>query len=398
MAIAPPIDVVADIALEDLERDPYPHYARLRDEAPVAWIPSVGRVHVATWDLCSEAGRNFQVFGPTADVFNRVYGEPNVMSVEGGLHRELRDAVREPFLAGRVAGYAEAALRPVAVRVIEAIRERGRAEISTELCEPISLRAIGDLVGFPDVADGTLQRWFYDYGAYLVDLSGDPEIAARAATAKAEVRAYLERRHDEIVAAPDGTAIASLLTHGRPPGQPRPIDDVIATVGVIIVGGFQEPAHGTANAFYGLLGQSGQADLVAAEPRRWSEAVMEEGLRWLAPFNMTEKLTTAPVELGGVRIPAGTEIAMGIGSANRDPARYTDPDRFDIARPDQRHVSFGFGNHFCIGNIVARALGRIVIEEAFVRLENLRLDPDEDPVVHGWYVRAAKRLPLVWDV
>jgi cytochrome P450 len=125
---------------------------------------------------------------------------------------------------------------------------------------------------------------------------------------------------------------------------------------------------------------------------------VEEGLRWLAPFGMTEKLTTADITLGGILLPAGTEVAMVLGSANRDATRYADPDVFDLDRPRQGHASFGYGLHFCLGHFVARQLEQVMLEEMFARLPNLRPDPDQEATVHGWAVRAAKRLPVVWDV
>jgi cytochrome P450 len=112
---------------------------------------------------------------------------------------------------------------------------------------------------------------------------------------------------------------------------------------------------------------------------------------------MTEKLTTADVTLGGILFPAGTEVAMVLGSANRDATRYADPDVFDLDRPRQSHASFGYGLHFCLGHFVARQLEQVMLEEMFARLPNLRPDPDQEAIVHGWAVRAAKRLPVVWD-
>jgi aromatic O-demethylase, cytochrome P450 subunit len=93
-----------------------------------------------------------------------------------------------------------------------------------------------------------------------------------------------------------------------------------------------------------------------------------EGLRWLAPFGMTEKLTTAEVTLGGILFPAGTEVAMVLGSANRDATRYADPDVFDLDRPRHSHASFGYGLHFCPGHFVARQLEQVMLEEMFARL------------------------------
>jgi cytochrome P450 len=112
---------------------------------------------------------------------------------------------------------------------------------------------------------------------------------------------------------------------------------------------------------------------------------------------MTEKLTTADVVLGGMLIPAGTEIALVIGSANRDERRFDDPDTFDLGRERTSNFAFGFGAHFCVGHFVARQIAQIAVEELFRRLPGLRLDPDRAPVVHGWMVRAAKTLPVVWD-
>ena len=178
----------------------------------------------------------------------------------------------------------------------------------------------------------------------------------------------------------------------------RSIADIAPTVGVLIVGGFQEPAHLISNTLLGLLGRPAAARRVASDPAAWARPALEEGLRWLPPFGFTEKLTTEDVTLGGVLIPAHTEIALVIGSANRDPARFADPDVFDIDRCDQGNVSFGFGSHFCIGHNLARAIGEVVIEESFRLLPNVRLDPNPAPVVHGWLTRAAKSLPVVWDV
>ena len=84
-------------------------------------------------------------------------------------------------------------------------------------------------------------------------------------------------------------------------------------------------------------------------------------------------------------------------SANRDETRFADPDVFDLGRPRQSHVSFGYGVHFCLGHYVARQLEKVMLEEMFTRLPNLRPDPDQETIVHGWSVRAAKRLPVVWD-
>jgi aromatic O-demethylase, cytochrome P450 subunit len=101
--------------------------------------------------------------------------------------------------------------------------------------------------------------------------------------------------------------------------------------------------------------------------------------------------------MDGKLIPAATEIALVIGSANRDERRFDDPDAFDLTRGRLNTFAFGFGAHFCVGHYVARQVAQVSVEELFRRLPGLRLDPERAPVVHGWFVRAAKTLPVVWD-
>ena len=390
-------DIVHDVALEVLEDNPYPTYAWMRRHRPIAYVPETGRVWITTWDLCDEAGRNDEVFGPTRDVFHAVYGNPNVMSLTGAEHLAHRAALNACFRPRAVNEYRERLLRATAARYIDAVRDRGGADASTEILERISMRAIGDVLGFNDVDDDVLMRWFHGYAAYLVDFGRSSEVAQHGRAVKAEVAAYLRTRLDLLAAHPDGSTLSHLLHDGMPEGSTRSIEEIIGDVGVMIVGGFQEPAHGAANSLHGLFTRPDQAARLRAEPSAWSAAAVEEGLRWLAPFGMTEKLTTADVTLGDVRFSAGTEVAMVLGSANRDETRYADPDVFDLDRPRQSHASFGYGLHFCLGHFAARQLERVMLEEMFARLPNLRPDPGHEATVHGWAVRAAKRLPVVWD-
>lgn len=390
-------DIVHDVALEVLEDDPYPTYSWMRRHRPIAHVPETGRVWITTWDLCDEAGKNDKVFGPTRDVFHAVYGNPNVMSLTGAEHLAHRAALNACFRPRAVNEYTERVLRASAVKYIDAVRDRGEADASTEILERISIRAIGDVLGFTDVHDDTLIRWFHGFAAYLVDFGRSSEVAEHGRAIKAEVAAYLRTRLDSLVAHPDGSTLSHLLHDGMPEGTTRSIEEIIGDVGVMIVGGFQEPAHGAANSLHGLFTRPDQTARLRADPSAWSAAAVEEGLRWLAPFGMTEKLTTADVTLGDVRFPAGTEVAMVLGSANRDETRYADPDVFDLDRPRQSHAAFGYGLHFCLGHFVARQLERVMLEEMFARLPNLRPNPGHPAAVHGWAVRAAKRLPVVWD-
>lgn len=391
-------DIVAEIPLRALEEDPYQFYGWMRDATPIVYVPETGRVLVTTWELCKEAGVNDEVFGPTKQAHETVYGCPNVMSMSGDEHRVLRNAANAPIRPKAVKGFYEDGIRKTVVSYLDSIRANGAADATLEIFEPISQRVVGDVLGFTDVDDATLGRWFHVYGEYLVDYGRDRRVAERVKDVKAEVWEYLEARIPQLVEQPGHSGLDHLLRDGMPEGELRSIADIAPTIGVLIVGGFQEPAHLISSTLLGLFGRPDQARRVASDPAAWARQAVEEGLRWLPPFGFTEKLTTADVVLGGVLIPAGTEIALVIGSANRDPERFVDPEVFDLDRSDQGNLAFGFGSHFCIGHNLARAIGVVVLEEIFRMLPNLRLDPDHPPIVHGWLTRAAKSLPVVWDV
>jgi cytochrome P450 len=389
-------DIVVDIPYEDLETDPYSIYTWLREECPVAYVPSTGRVWVASWELCKVAGVNDAVFGPTQDIHEYVYGCPNIMSLTGDEHRVIRGATKAPVMPKQVNAYRDT-MRATTRQYLEHVWPRGRADASREIFEPITQRVVGDVLGFTDVDDATLSRWLDALASHLADFGRSPEITQRADDVKAETREYLEKRLPDLVTAPNATMLTHLRRDGMPGGQLRPLDELIPTVWVAIVGGFQEPAHLVSSTLYGLLTNPDQLELVRADPGVWMRLAIEEGLRWNPPFGMMEKRTTADVTLGGVLIPAGTEIAMVIGSANRDPARFTRPDDFDITRSDAGNVSFGFGSHFCIGHHMARALAEVVLTETITTFRDLRLDPDHPTEMFGWVARGPKQMPVLWD-
>ncbi|CAG7618759.1 cytochrome P450 [Leucobacter soli] len=388
-------DIVADIPLAELEADPYRFYGWMREECPVVHVPETGRVLVLTWELCREAGINDAVFGPTHDIHEFVYGEGNLMMLKGEEHRKLRAAANSPLRPKQTMGYRDK-MREAVRGHLERMRPLGSADAAREIFEPICMRVVGDIAGYGDVDDETLTRWLRTLAARLVDYGRDPEVDRASRQTKNEIRAYLEARLPDLDETPGYTVLGHLRRDGMREGEVRSAEQLQPTAEVLIVGGFQEPAHLVASTLYGLLSHPEQWHRFMEDPAAHARSAIEEGLRWLPPFGMTEKLTTEEVELGGVVIPAGTEIAMVIGSANRDPARFERPDEFDIAREDRDNVSFGFGSHFCIGHNVARTLGEIILSETIELLPNLRLDPDAEVLVSGWQARGPQRLPVRW--
>lgn len=393
-------DIVLDVAEAELNADPYPTYRWMRENQPIAYYPEADQVLVTTWDLCDEAGNNDTVFSPDSVFSSRVFGAPNVLAMNGEEHTAMRNRVNPPFRPRAVRGYRDSLLRKTARHYLSAVAPLGRIDAVAGLLEPISQRAVGDLIGFEDVDDQTLDRWLRIYASWSAGFGRDEDSRSKVEAVKDELRELLETKIASGSLLGEGggrSAIGHMLYDGRPEGEPRSVEELIGNLGVLIVGGFQEPAHASASTLYGLLGRPEQATAFAEDPARFCAQAVEEGLRWLSPFGTTEKRTTREVDLGGVHFPADTPVALVIGSANRDATRWDDADTYDMFREVQGHASFGYGMHFCIGHFTARNLAQVVLEEIFTSLPNVRFDPDEQAQVRGWVARGPKTLPIVWD-
>jgi cytochrome P450 len=131
--------------------------------------------------------------------------------------------------------------------------------------------------------------------------------------------------------------------------------------------------------------------------RKLIKAAVEETLRWAGPVGTSTRQTTRATELAGVELAEGALIGAVLSSANRDPRRYTEPDRFDVRRKEGAHLAFAAGTHFCLGAWFGRHLARVSLEILLDRLPNVRLDPERPATLSGWEFRAPDSTWIVWD-
>ena len=163
-------------------------------------------------------------------------------------------------------GYVEDLARPIIRRYIETIRAKGRADLTKELFEPISVRVIATVIGLEEVDDDTLARWFHALNGGLQNVGNDPEVWAACDQALAEIDAVMRPIVDRVTREPDGSLISHVVHGGMPEGEVRGFDEIMPTMRVILLGGLQEPGHGAANAALGLLQNPGQSAALAADP------------------------------------------------------------------------------------------------------------------------------------
>ena len=387
------------ITVEELDADPYPFYAYLRRERPVAYVPAVNM-----WMVTRAADVEFVTTHPehfTATVadgpIDRSFGGPTLMTLDGEPHLELRRSLDAKYKPRVVAGYIDELVTPIAEAALAALltREDRRADLMHDYFEPISVLSLGAVLGVGHLSADTLQEWFHGLAMGAINFEQDPEKQrindATAALIDAELRPYMTQLQQQ----PDDSTIASMLTSGCPVGQPRTIDHVMPSLKVILLGGMQEPGHSAGSTLYGLLTNPDQLAWVREDPSRWDDAV-HEGLRWVAPIGTQTRQAVTDIELGGAVIPAGSMVGALVSSACRDENVFDNADDFDARRPRVPNAAFGYGPHFCAGHAFARGQEAIALRLLAEAMPELRLDDAYEVEFRGWEFRAPTSLHVRW--
>lgn len=397
---------IRDITIAELEADPYPFYERLRREAPVAWVPALGMYVVSSRELCMQISKDSDhwpaVISPAG---GRTFGHGALLNTNGPEHRDLRDMVEPHLQPSQVDTYIDNLVRPFAQSLLEQFEDDGAADIVAQFCEPVSVRALGDLLGLEDVSTEKLREWFHKLSVSFtnagVDESGEwanPDGFIPGDEAKAEIIAHVDPKIDHWIEHPDHTAISHWLHDGMPEGQTRDRSVVYPNLYVFLLGAMQEPGHAMATTLAGLFSRPEQLERVVDEPTLIPRAV-SEGMRWVAPiWSAAVKVATGDVTLGGVTIPAGSAVMLSYGSANQDENAYDAPTDYDIDRQLIPNMTFGGGVHACAGTYFANNVIRIGLEELFETIPNIQRDESREVNFWGWGFRGPKELHVTWEV
>jgi cytochrome P450 len=389
-------EYAASVTVGQLEADPYPVYARLRREAPVCFVPAVG-----LWFVTSYAAVEYVVTHParfTAELtdspVDRTFGSPTIITVDGERHQDLRRGLDSKYRPRQVSQYIDDLVRPIAQQVADGLAGQDRAELMAGYFEPVSVLSLGTVLGIADLGAARLRDWFWRLHEGVINFEGDPERERIGSACSAEIDEALRPVFDRLETDGDDSTISHLLHSGLPPGGCRPRDYVMPTLKVILLGGMQEPGHGGGSTLAALLASPDQLAAVRSDPALLPAAV-EEGLRWVSPIGTQTRQAAGNQELAGVTIPDGAPIGALVSAANRDEARFADPDRFDLFRPRQTNLAFGGGRHFCAGHAFSRAQITIALEVLLERFPRLALDESRPPVFRGWEFRAPRNLDVL---
>lgn len=378
-----------DVADPQYRTDPYPIFARMRAEAPVCEI-AVGRL-MRFWavtrydDVVSllkdeRVTKNFRQVRRLDTRIMHLFGPLNahMLNADPPDHTRLRGLVMKGFTASYVDE-----LRPRIEEVAEelldkALRRRdGTFQLVRDFAAPLPITIITDVLGVPVEDRDRFQRWTDRLAAFdgiVSVLRAIPSGWALMRYFKRLVREHREGRftlsHARTGTRPD---LLTALVAAEESGDKLSPDELLAMSGLLLLAGYETTISLISNGTLALLDHPEQMEQLRANPSLMPRAI-EEFLRYDGPIVWgTPRWTTEPITIGGVNIPAHSPLAIGLGSANRDPAHFPDPDKLDVARTPNRHLAFGLGIHFCLGANLARLESEIAFTALLRHCPHMRL-------------------------
>jgi cytochrome P450 len=394
-----------------LVRDPHPKLNELRASCPVHsgsvsgqfgivgpdnfLIPDDRQVSVFTWDEVDAGFRDATTFsnsyvGPALhDVIGRT-----ILEMDPPEHQRYRMLLQGAFTRPEMVKWEHDFVRGVVDEHLDRLAPLGRGDLAADFAFHYPIRVIARACGLP-VEDVPT---FYEQAAKLTNVAVDEAERKRASAELGEmVAAVIADRRQQ----PSNDLISVLLAAelAMPDGSTARLDEdeIIAFIRLLVPAGAQTTYRAFTNLLFGLLSHRDQYEVLVRD-RSLIPRAIEEGLRWEAPLIAFGRIATHDTEIAGCPVAEGTAVNFCVQSANRDPARWADPDSFDIRRPVKGHVAFGQGNHICLGIHFARMELRVALEQIIERLPGLRLDPDADDIhIAGLFTRTAVRLPCVWE-
>jgi cytochrome P450 len=378
--------VVASLA--DLDSDPYPVYQRLRAEQPVCWLPDLKQWLITRWADVARVLRepSFTTDIPGSALIQLCDGVP-LGAREGQDHQEIREAVVHDYDPHRINDFVDTIVRPIAERLLAALRPAGRADLLGDYFEPVTLLSHAAMLGI-DADVGRLRRWGTGMVHAATNFHGDLAIAAEGRAAMADLDSVLDPLVSRLRAAPNDSLVAR-LAHGN-----RPSADVAPVVKQFVQGQLQA---GWVGGWALLLLLQHPDQLVQVRANRWLVgAAVYEALRWSSPVGVVTRRTTMPVVLSGQEIPADALLAVSVASANRDETVFADPDVFDVHRTVRTHLGFGLGRHFCPAYAFVPAIARTALDVLLDRVSEIEPEPGWVPAPHGWKLRLPGQLNMTW--
>jgi hypothetical protein len=367
--------------------NPYPLFHQLRMTDPVHWDPFLHAWVVTRYADVVRVLHDFSADRtPTPEHLAKIGLEElapiakvmvqQMLFMDPPTHTRIRGLASYAFTPQRVE-VLRGHIREVVKDLVDAVVPRGRMDVIADLAEPLPYVITAEMLGVPVEDAPQLKAWSQDFAEMLGNFQHNPDHVPRVRRSVDEMTKYFQSAVLEIKKHPREGLIQSFLT-AEVDGDRFTEEEVIANTIVTMVGGQETTTNLIGNGVLTLLRNPEELERLRADLSLIPSAV-EEMLRYEPPSQHTGRLAPCDLELGGKKILKRQAAIAVMAAGNRDPERFPEPDRFDITRKDNRHLSFGWAAHFCFGAALARIEGQVAFEEALSRLPNWSLD--EDPLV-----------------
>jgi cytochrome P450 len=391
-----------NIFAPEFAADPYPHYRRMRDEYPLyfhgptqAWILSrYDDVHLA---LTNPAFTTKSYAAQTEPLLGKT-----IIQLDGREHALQRGLLTPSFREGSIRERFSDLISAAIDELTGAVASRGEADLIGDVVVHLPVRIMAGLLGLPAHDRDRFRLWYTALIQGALNLTGDPNVALAATTARDELDAYLRPL---IVARRErpGTDLISTLATTTVEGDRLTDEQIIRFAMLMVFAGGETTEKGLATTLRNLLAHPDALAAVRHDMSLLPRAIAES-FRYTAPTHMVPRQTSREVEVSGGLLPAGAEVMCFLGSANRDERRFADPDRFDLYRPEAdpkraftgaaEHLAFGGGRHFCLGAVLSRFEIEVALTRIFDALPDLRLAGDTPPPDVGLFLRGPATLPV----
>jgi cytochrome P450 len=368
----------------DMLANPYAVYRRLRSDDPVHWdkadgrwvltryadIVSVLRSQAASSDRAAAAAKLAPAsFRPLLE-----FRANSMINSDPPKHTRLRGLVSKAFTSRAVDAMTDRIQRLVN-GFLDAAAPRRDMDVIADLAYPLPVTVIAEMLGVPPADRDRFKHWS-DEMALLAGGGGSPADLSldeyhRIATAFQELMDYFARVVSDRRTHPQDDLLTA-LAKAEEAGVRLSADELYANAVLLLVAGNETTTNLIGNGVLALLRHPDQLARVSAEPAIVASAI-EEIVRYDGPVQFTGRLLKDDLTVGGKKLGAGQSVVLLLGAANRDPDQFSDPDRFDVGRVDNKHLAFGLGSHYCLGAQLARLEGRIAIQTLVRRMPGLRL-------------------------
>jgi cytochrome P450 len=379
------------IEISQLTANPYPIYQRLRAETPVLRVKSIGRTMLTKAADTRAVKDNPDLFSSNDPdtPMERAFQAHTLMRKDGDEHRQERMAMAPTFSPGNLKNLWGPAYEKYANDYLDRLPRGEIVDLFPNLAGPLAARVLAHILGIPATSDDQMQFW----SQALIDGAGnfgwDEGPFQRVDLAHDAMNAEIARQVPILKEEPDQTALSVMVNADNP----ILMSQIIANIKIAIGGGINEPRDALLTILYGLLTNPDQLEELK-RTGNWG-AAFEEGVRWVAPIQVSSRRVIEDTQIRGCDIPKGDVVMTIQASANRDEELFDDPEKFNVFREKNPHQSFGSGPHHCLGAHLSRLmLGKIMLPLIFERFPNMELVSQEDVIWKGFGFRGPLNLPV----